>query len=311
VEASTILNARYLIVFRAVAKAGSVSAAARMLNVSQPAVTKTIRLLEGRLGLALFLRVNGRLVITPEAELLMPEIERLFGTLNVIKSLADEVREGVSGSISIASVTTLSVSLVAKAVEDFHRTHPGVRFDILSLPTRLAVQHVATNYVDLGVLDAPTGALDMETVELCRSRVACVCRRDHPLARRRYIEPRHLAGETVISFSEDTTSGMLLREAFHSASLDLTVHFTVNHTMTAYTLVRRGVGVALVDSFPTFSGDYADLVVRPFHPAIETRSCVVFSSTRAVPIVARYFVESLKQAAAEMINDSRDMLSPP
>lgn len=305
------LNVRYLAVFRAVAKSGSVSAAARMLNVSQPAVTKTVRLLEGRLGLALFLRVNGRLVITPEAEQLMPEIERLFGTLNVIKNLADEVREGLSGSISIASVTTLSVSLVAKAIENFHRMHPGVRFDIQSLPTRLAVQHVITNYVDLGVLDAPTGALDMETVELCRSRVGCVLRRDHPLARHRYIEPHHLVGETVVSFSDETTTGMLLRKAFHSANLTHTVHFTVNHTITAYTLVRRGVGVAIVDSFPIFSGDYADLVVRPFRPVIETRPCVVFSSTRAVPIVARSFVEALKQAATEMIADRRAMLGAP
>lgn len=306
-----MLNVRYLAVFRAVAKSGSVSAAARMLNVSQPAVTKTVRLLEERLGLALFFRINGRLVITPEAEQLMPEIERLFGTLTVIKSLADEVREGLSGSISIASVTTLSVSLVAKAIENFHQTYPGVRFDIQSLPTRLAVQHVATNYVDLGVLDAPSGVLNMETIELCRSRVGCVLRRDHPLAKRRHIEPRDLADETVISFNEETTTGMLLRKAFHSANLAHTVDFTVNHTMTAYTLVRRGVGVAIVDSFPILGGDYADLVVRPFHPVVETCPCVVFSSTRAVPIVARNFVQALKQAAQEMIGDPRAMLSPP
>lgn len=306
-----MLNVRYLAVFRAVVKAGSVSAAARMLNVSQPAVTKTVRLLEERLGLALFSRVNGRLIITPEAERLMPEIERLFGTLTVIKNLADEAREGLSGTISIASVTTLSMSLVAKAIENFHRAHPGVRFDIKSLPTRLAVQHVATNYVDLGVLDAPAGALDMETIELCRSRVCCVLRRDHPLARRRYIEPRQLADESIISFSDETTTGMLLREAFHSANVAHNVHFTVNHTMTAYTLVRRGVGVALVDSFPLFSGDFTDLVVRPFSPAIETRVCVVFSSTRAVPIVARNFVHALKQAVTEMVDAHGNMLVLP
>lgn len=306
-----MLNVRYLAVFRAVAKAGSVSAAARTLNVSQPAVTKTVRLLEERLGLALFSRINGRLVITPEAEQLMPEIERLFGTLTVIKSLADEAREGLSGTISIASVTTLSMSLVAKAIENFHRTHPRVRFDIQSLPTRLAVQYVATNYVDLGVLDAPTAALDMETVELCRSRVGCVLRRDHPLAKRSFVEPRHLVDENVISFSDETTTGMLLREAFHSSNIAYNVHLTVNHTMTAYTLVRRGVGVALVDSFPLSSGDYTDLIIRPFSPTIETRVCVVFSSTRAVPIVARKFVHALRQAASEMIDEHGEMVVSP
>lgn len=303
-----MLNVRYLAVFRAVAKLGSVSAAARTLNVSQPAVTKTVRLLEERLGVTLFLRINGRLVITPEAEQLMPEIERLFGTLTGIQNLADEVREGLSGSISIAAVTTLSVSLVAKAIENFHQNYPSVRFNIQSLPTRLAMQYVATNYVDLGVLDGPVGVLEMETLELCRSRVGCVLRRDHPLANLRQIEPHHLTDETVISFNDETTTGILLRNAFHSVNLTLTVHFTVNHTMAAYTLVRRGIGVAIVDSFPILAGDYTDLVVRPFRPTIETRPCVVFSSTRPVPIVARNFVEALKHAADEMISDPRATL---
>ena len=110
-----MLNVRHLAVFRAVVKAGSISAAARVLHVSQPAITKSVRLLESEIGLPLFLRVNGRIVLTPEAEVLMPEVERLFGNVAAVRQLAEEIRDGFSGSVSLATVTTLSASLVANA----------------------------------------------------------------------------------------------------------------------------------------------------------------------------------------------------
>src|SRR5690606_34008561 len=131
-----------------------------------PAVTKALRMLEDDLGIALFERVNGRLVITPEAQKITPEIERLCGVLTGIKGLADELREGTAGSMTIAAVTTLSLSLVSKAIERFSVDHPDVRFELKALSTHLAAQHVATNHVDIGVLDAPTGISGMEIIPL-------------------------------------------------------------------------------------------------------------------------------------------------
>ena len=67
-----MLNVRHLAVFRAVMQVGTVSGAARMLNVSQPAITKSLQLLEGHLNLTLFERIKGRLQPTPDSEVLMP-----------------------------------------------------------------------------------------------------------------------------------------------------------------------------------------------------------------------------------------------
>lgn len=307
-----MLNVRYLVVFRAIAKTGSVSAAARTLHVSQPAVTKTIRLLEDELGLTLFDRIKGRLVITREAEQLMPQVERLFGDVSAIEGLADEIRQGFSGSITIASVTTLSTSLVARAVEPFHKKYPRVRVDIKSLSTLLATNYVATNAVDIGILDiAPAAGLDMEVIDLCRSEVGCVMRAAHPLAHRASLGPADITGETLIAFGEETLTGLHLREAFQDANLQHNITFTVNHTLTAYSLVKAGVGMAVVDSFPILFGGHDGLVIRPFRPLIETRPHVVFSKERPVPIVARKFVDELVKATAALIADSETMINAP
>ena len=111
-----MINVRHLAVFRAVMQMGTVSGAARMLNVSQPAVTKSLQLLESHLGVTLFERVKGRLKPAGDSEILMPEIDRLFSMILSVEQLAEEVRRGHKGHVAIATVGTLASSLVASAV---------------------------------------------------------------------------------------------------------------------------------------------------------------------------------------------------
>jgi len=306
-----MINVRHLAVFRAVVKAGSVSAAARTLHVSQPAVTKTVRMLEDEIGLPLFARIKGRLVTTPESETLLPEIERLFGNVDAVKHLADEIREGYSGSVTIATVATLSATLVASTIRRFHQQYPRVRFDIRALSTRHAIDLVANNQVDVGILDVTASGFDLEVKELCRAEVGVVMRAEHPLARKKALRPQDLAGETLISFADDTHIGWSLREALHAAGLPSHVTFTVNHTLSAYALVDAGVGVGVVDAFPLLSGAHERLVIRPFRPVIETRPQVVFSKSRPVSLVTRKFVAEMTSGMAELIAGSRSMLKTP
>lgn len=306
-----MLNVRYLNVFRAIAKAGSVSGAARALHVSQPAVTKSLRLLEDALDVRLFKRISGRLFITPEAEALLPEVERLFGVLAGIRDRADELRDGSYGMVAIASVTTLASSIVSVAIERFRARNPNVSFDVQALPTKLAVQYVATNYVDLGILDAPLNTTEMETLALCRSDMGCLMQQTHPLASREFIEPADLQYIPMIAFREDTFSGLHLRQAFHAAGIPHPIQFSVNNSELAYSLVSKGMGMAYVDSFPLLSGRYPELVMRPLRPAVTTYPSVIFSRTRPVPIAARLFVDELIATINEMMEDERCLLRPP
>src|SRR5690554_3829321 len=103
----SVLNVRHLEIFRAVVKSGTVTGAGLALHISQPAVTKALRLLEQELDLTLFHRLGGRLVCTPEANALLPEIDRLFGNLDSVKQVATEIRHGVRGRLTIAASSTI------------------------------------------------------------------------------------------------------------------------------------------------------------------------------------------------------------
>ena len=103
------MRARQLEVFTAVMRAGTVTEAARLLNISQPALSQVLRHTEDDLGFALFTREKGRLKPTPEAQELYPEAERLFGELEGLRRktadlrLGRAVRDGAAAEGTVAS----------------------------------------------------------------------------------------------------------------------------------------------------------------------------------------------------------------
>ena len=295
-----MLNVRHLEVFRTVVKAGSVSAAARMLYISQPAVTKTLRLLEEEIDLTLFLRVRGRLVCTPEAELLIPEIERLFGSVQSVAQRAAEIREGERGSITIATVSTLSISLVARAIGVFRREHSQVVFDVRALPTRLVVEYVNTNQADLGILDLPAPSGSLEVEEFCQGEVSCVLRASHPLAKYHTLTPALLADQTIVSFGEDTSSAWRFREAFKAAGVHYETALVSNSTVTLCAMVAEIDAIALVDPFTLMSHAFPDLVMRKFKPRMEVNPRFLFSPGRPRSLIVAQFVKTLRQVASEL-----------
>ena len=88
------MRLRHIEVFNAVMLTGSVSAAARMINVTQPAVSRTLQHAEIQLGFQLFQRVGGRLKPTVEAQTLYPHIERLFSQLDEVQRLSASLKAG-------------------------------------------------------------------------------------------------------------------------------------------------------------------------------------------------------------------------
>ncbi|WP_345816855.1 LysR family transcriptional regulator (plasmid) [Paraburkholderia sp. PREW-6R] len=295
-----MLKVRHLEIFRAVVKAGSVSAAARLLYVSQPAVTKTLRMLEEEIGLTLFLRVKGRLVCTPEADAILPEIERLFGSVQSIAETAREIQQGQRGSIRVCTVSMLATTIVARAVGEFRKTHPYVEFDIRALPTRHVVEYVNNNQADFGILDvaAPSGTLEIE--EFCSAELRCVVRKEHALAARKTITPKMLDREKLATFGDDTLTGWRLREAFRAQGRVFTSAFVSNSTPVLCALAREANAVALVDPFALMGASFPELVARRFSPAVPVEPRFLFAPGRPRSVIVDQFVAQLKATAHEL-----------
>src|SRR5258708_31327643 len=113
------MNARQLEVFRAIMRCGTLTGAAKALNVSQPALSQILLHTEDELGLKLFERLKGRLVPTPEAEQLFPEADRLFRDFDNLRRFASDLKHGKTGLLRLPSPPPPSPSMRPHALQPF------------------------------------------------------------------------------------------------------------------------------------------------------------------------------------------------
>lgn len=187
------LNLRQIEVFRAIMITGSISGAARLLSVSQPAISRLLAYTEDRLALRLFERVRGRVQPTPEARRLFQEVDQVHQGVVRVNELAEELRERGTGSVRIVASPSVGQTLVPDAIARLRERFPDLRVEFEVLTILEIIAKVVAGRADLGVsilpVDEPT--LDMEV--LTEGRLMVIMPRDHALARLRVVRPADLA----------------------------------------------------------------------------------------------------------------------
>jgi len=273
------MNARQLEVFRAIMRCGTITSAARALNVSQPALSQILLHTEDQLGLKLFRRIGGRLVPTPEAEQLFPEADRLSRELAGLRRMAADLRDGRAGVVRLAASAPPALSFLPRALEAFRASAPGVRLVSYVVPVEHMVEMIERGDADIGVAmnDLPQPLLETETIG--RSAVVCVVPRGHALAARPAVAVADLAGETLISYRRDSLPGMLLDRAFAREGARLQPAVEIDVSILAMAFVQRGLGVALVDGLMPWA-EFPGLVALPFVPEVPLPICLLTSSQR-------------------------------
>jgi DNA-binding transcriptional LysR family regulator len=258
------MKLRQLEVFHAVMATGSVTEAAKMLHVTQPSVSTVLKHAEDQLGLQLFKRLGGRLLATPEAEQLFPEIDRIFAQLEGLKRITKDVRDGRFGFLRLIGNPTLTNSIVPLAVAQFVKKHPDVRVRLQTeiSPTQIS-DLVSRREFDLGLVYGPHPDIHTGVETIGYSHVACAMPRKHPLAKLSRIKPSDLVGVKTITFAIGSPIRTMLEKTFATAHCELNVAVDVSFSAIACILAQEDAGIALIDPL-IFRGEaFPGLVVRP------------------------------------------------
>jgi len=256
------MRARQLEVFTALMRAGSVTGAARFLNISQPALSQILLHMEDDLGFALFTREKGRLMPTPEAQEILPEAERIFAALEGLRRKTADLRRGRAGLVRIAASPPPAMSLLPKVMAEYRIAHPDV----------LLRSHVAPLSSLIGLLRAGDAGMalalqdrlppDIAVEPMGSTGFCCLLPLGHALAGRQELSLADLAGETLISYRPDTRPGQELEKAASAAGVDFAPRLEIDVSLTAVGFVQAGLGIGLVDALLPWA-QFSGLVVLP------------------------------------------------
>ena len=143
------MRLRHMEIFEAIRRTGSLTDAAALLHVSQPAASKLLANAEAQLGFKLFERVKGRLVATPEADILAPQIARLNAELTQVRRLASNLQHGRQGHLRVGCSPALGLSLVPDVVRTMQVSQPHVTFDLRTHHSDELVSGLLTRELDV------------------------------------------------------------------------------------------------------------------------------------------------------------------
>ncbi len=290
------MRLRHIEVFHAIMQVGTISGAAQVLHISQPAVTKVLQHCELQLGMPLFERVRGKLYPKPEAHRLFAETEKLNRDLQGIRRLAASLKGRAVETIRLVATPTLAISVLPQAMHDWRRDFPTTRCE-------LATHHTSeiVNMLRLGEADLALSLQDPRHPGIVAESIAHgvmtviappgTWREDEvntPLA------PCGLQGE-LIGYADNDPLGELVVAACEAQDCHPVFRTVVQTYQIARSLVEAGGGMAVVDPFTAASSSRVQR--RPLEPALGTQLYLLTAGHSPLSHGARQLADCIARAA--------------
>jgi DNA-binding transcriptional LysR family regulator len=290
------ITLRELRVLRALIATGTATAAADQLGISQPAVSRAVAQLEERLERALFQRDSGRLVPTAEALEIDAELDPLFAALKRIENAAERL-PAPDAPLRLAAPPTIAHRFLPGPVADLARDLPDqvIQLDVLS--SDVLVTYVAEGRVDIAVSDIEPNHAGVRVEPFRASRAVCLMPRDHPLAAKAVVRPADLDGLPYVAQTRRHSARIAKDKVFATAGVQPRLTIETATVVSAAELVREGMGIALINPFPTVLRLDPSLVTRRFEPAITLQTSFLMPVGTRLSPPARAFMAKVRLRA--------------
>ncbi|MEM9632721.1 MAG: LysR family transcriptional regulator [Pseudomonadota bacterium] len=245
---------------------GSVSEAARSLDVSQPAVSKGISQLEKRFGTPLLQRGSRPLDLTEEGQVIADYAQRA-GLLQkqVLQNLNESASNRV-GTVRLGSFgSSASFQILPKTLAAFARRYPGISVEILEFPDGELRQMLEDGIVDMAVMTVPQED-GLEVVPVATDKLVAILEIGHPLAEKLSVSAAELA-EYPFILTKGGSGPMVAGWFAAEGETPKTVH-TILQINSILALVEAGLGVSVIAelALPESAGNYHVLPLQPEAP---------------------------------------------
>ena len=288
------MNLRHIEIFHAVYVNGSVSAAARALNVSQPSVSKMLRHAESLLGFQLFQRTNGGLVPTEDAHSLFAEVREIQDRVYALREAGRNLRRGIGGTLRISALPSLALDAIPTAVARFLRSHENVKFDLQTVHHDDLLRKLHERETDIAIAYQVPPAAPIAQRWVGEGELVVLYREEDMPDAPPCIELHRLRGKRFISLAASVPTGQIFSEELQRLELVLDEVVSARTFYIAGALVREGVGMTVVDNFTAQACLAPGLAMRPLKPRFTFDIHAMFLINRPLGALAAEFLKTLK-----------------
>jgi LysR family transcriptional regulator for metE and metH len=239
------LEVRHLRLLAAVAEEGSLTEAGRRLHVTQSALSHQLRDAEEKLGAALFLRLGKKMVLTPAGEKLLDSARKVLEELHCAEAQIEGLNGGTLGVVRLGTECYTCYHWLPALLKKFHAKFPRVDVDIVLEANPRPVDFLLAGKLDVAVITGPPRNKSLRLTPTCEDEVMIVVGPKHRLAASNRVEPRDLAGETILCYPprEEST---LLNKVLRPAGIEPQRVVPIPLTESIVDMASAGLGIAFL-----------------------------------------------------------------
>lgn len=292
----------YLVeVFHAVMKTGSMTGAARLLNLSQPSVTKYIQTLEELVDTKLFSREARGVTPTPTALIMFEDVHALFDQANNIYRLMESVSRTSRRGIRIGVLPVLGSRFIADVVSGVGKEHKDLDLYIVVKDSAILKGWINAGRLDLAIVsDSGYGS----GVSIAKSPMVCIMPYGHPLTSKKHVTPADLLNYDYVAFESDSPLQASIDRALRESSVKVYPRAVVTTTSTLVELVGAGLGLSIVHPFALIDA-HTPLVSQTFIPDISWGYRVISNSTLRNSRLVTLLTDRIKNCASTCLENLR------
>lgn len=245
-----MLVSRHLENFLALHDAGNMHEAARRKGISQPALTKSLKLLEQEIGTELFVRTHRGLEVTVAGEALYSHALAIDQQARFASMNLSDLHHNLGGTLRIGVGPVLAVNTFPDALVAFHKAFPSLRIDVETGISGMLVERLQTDRLDIVITAKPEGDLpdSLGFQSLFRPPMVAICREGHPLSGHGDVPLEDLAEFGRVGFTDDFEFANWARTALASRAETLQPILQTTSISVMFALLAATDHYAIVNS---------------------------------------------------------------
>lgn len=288
---------RQLDAFRTVVSTGSVTDAAALLGISQPAVSRLVSDLEAELGFDLFQRLGRVLVPTDEARLLVDEVRQSMAGLEHVKQAAAAIGKFAHARLNLIATPALSSQVAPELIGRFARTRPDSMAQLETEPNSDVIEWKVAQSFDFGLMNSDVTNPAFESHVICHEDAYCVLPRGHALTGKPLVQARDLVAMTFISYMPGTRFRHEIDAFFQAKGIARHLQYEARSTDAICRLVAQGLGVSVVGGSCRHLQAVPGCIARPFAAPLAFKAVLFWAKARPLSAVARDFMQLVQDGA--------------
>lgn len=241
-----IIDSRQLLAFKTLAETGSFTLAAKQLNLTQSAVSHSIKALEDDLGCPLINRLGRKIHLTEAGDIFLAAADRIHQRMLRVRGELEALSRWGAGRLRIGAGTTACQYILPTVIREFRQTFPDCQLSISPNDAKELVEELRGNEIDLALTLSPKTSDDIDNQPIFEDTLQFAVAPSHPWANRKIAPNSEIDEQTFVTYSKGSLTFESIRRHFRSEGHSFNKVIELGSMEAIKELVKIGIGVGII-----------------------------------------------------------------